>query len=366
MNVLFIGKRFYTNRDALRERYGRIYQFPWHWSKAGAKVELWLFDYHSKIKINIKDGNLSVISTPIKRLSWVIKCIKVIGSWRRHNQPDIIISSGDCYIGILGWVLARILRVQFIFDIYDKYDEFSGYRRLYRLDPFQFLLSHADKCIFASRAMLKFYGKKCRISILAPNGIDINKFHEMDKYNCRVRFGLPRDKLFVGYFGSLDEQRGIDDLVDAVNLLRNNNEDIELLVAGVLRPGLNLEQGGIRYLGNIPFGDVPSALACCDVLALPYRQSTYLDMASSCKIAEYISACRPIVATNTPNFVKNFPQQAIWYENILANPSDPVDLASVVLKQLQNPENILKLSGMGWDDISMQVAIKLNILPINS
>jgi len=361
MNILFIGKRFYTNRDALQERYGRIYQFPWNWSETGSKVELWLIDYHSKDNVKIKDNKLSVISTSIRRLSWVSKFIQVISTWRRHSQPDIIISSGDCYIGILGWVLARILRVQFVFDIYDKYDEFSGYRRLYLFDPFQFLLSHADKCIFASRPMLNLYSRNCKIGILAPNGIDTNKFHEMDKYDCRVRFGLPKDKLFVGYFGSLDEQRGIDDLVDAINLLRNNNENIELLVAGVLRPGLKFEQGGIRYLGNLPFDDVPSALACCDVLALPYRQSVYLDMASSCKIAEYISACRPIVATNTPNFVENFPQQSIRYNGLLANPSDPVDLASVVLKQLQNPENILKLSGIGWDNISMCIAEQLNI-----
>ena len=40
MSVLFIGKRYYTNRDALAERYGRIYQLPWNWANAGVHTHL--------------------------------------------------------------------------------------------------------------------------------------------------------------------------------------------------------------------------------------------------------------------------------------------------------------------------------------
>ena len=42
MRVLFIGKRFYTNRDAYTERFGMIYQLPFWWAKAGHEVDLWL------------------------------------------------------------------------------------------------------------------------------------------------------------------------------------------------------------------------------------------------------------------------------------------------------------------------------------
>lgn len=38
MNLLFIGKRHYTNRDALAERYGRIYQFPCSGLSSGQRV----------------------------------------------------------------------------------------------------------------------------------------------------------------------------------------------------------------------------------------------------------------------------------------------------------------------------------------
>jgi hypothetical protein len=35
LRILFLGKRYYTRRDALCERFGRIYQLPLQWHRAG-------------------------------------------------------------------------------------------------------------------------------------------------------------------------------------------------------------------------------------------------------------------------------------------------------------------------------------------
>ena len=32
-NILFLGKRFYTNKDALQERFGRIFHLPMEWAR---------------------------------------------------------------------------------------------------------------------------------------------------------------------------------------------------------------------------------------------------------------------------------------------------------------------------------------------
>mgnify|MGYP001548492318 CR=1 FL=1 len=67
MRVLFIGKRFYTNRDAYKERFGRIYQLPFWWAKAGHEVDFWLIDYHGRDVGTTKDGALTVETTPVLR-----------------------------------------------------------------------------------------------------------------------------------------------------------------------------------------------------------------------------------------------------------------------------------------------------------
>ena len=47
MRILFLGKRHYTNKDALAERFGRIYQLPRYWAAAGHDVRLRLLEYRS-------------------------------------------------------------------------------------------------------------------------------------------------------------------------------------------------------------------------------------------------------------------------------------------------------------------------------
>jgi hypothetical protein len=71
MDILFIGKRFYTNRDAYTEKFGRIYQLPYYWSKEN-ETELWLIDYHSKEEVQSQDEKLKITSTPILTFIFVL------------------------------------------------------------------------------------------------------------------------------------------------------------------------------------------------------------------------------------------------------------------------------------------------------
>lgn len=350
--ILFVGKRFYTNRDALVEHYGRIYQLPLHWSRQGYDVTLWLIDYHGKDFIETMDGELRIISTPVRRLSIFQEFLR---AWSRQNgaTPDIVVASGDCYIGLLGYRLAQRHGARFVFDVYDKYDEFSGYRRLPGFDPFRFLLSKADWCLFASRALLASSGREVATNVFVPNGVDAERFMPGDMQASRREFGLPLDISLIGYFGSLDQDRGIDDLLEAVKRLRDAGCTLELVVAGKARIGLDLQRTGVHYLGNLPYAQVPSALASCDVLALPYRTSAYLDMASSCKIAEYFHMEKPVIATRTPNLMANFPQQAEELGGLLAEPGNPVDLAHVIQAQLIAPRVVSSPRNSDWGEIAV-------------
>lgn len=351
MNILFIGKRFYTNRDALTEKYGRIYQLPYHWAKAGVDTKLWLIDYHSTEFITQQDDSLAIISTPVKNGS-VIK--QYWQESRSKKKPDIIIASGDCYIGLLGYRLAKKLNAKFVFDVYDKYDEFGGYIKLLGFDLFAYLLKKSDLRMFASQALLKQLGILEHDFILT-NGIDRKLFRNIDKSEARDKLNIHTENKIVGYFGSMEPDRGIEDLIDAVQLLRNESLAIQLILGGNAPKGLNLDRSGINYLGNVPFDHVPFALAACDALAIPYRRSAFMDAGASNKIAEAIACTRPIVATRTPNLTANFSLQATMLDAYLAEPSNPNSLASAIKHQLTNPVLVPQLDNIYWVDIANQV-----------
>jgi glycosyltransferase involved in cell wall biosynthesis len=343
MTILFVGKRFYTNRDAYRERFGRIYQLPYYWSKE-TKTHLWLVDYHSKEKIKDQHDSLKITSTPIFSLIFFLNVMNTLFV----NRPKIIVASGDCYIGLLSFILAKMCRAKFVFDVYDKYDSFTGYRNLCFKNLFHFLMKHADICLFASKKLKIDSENLCKSTLLTPNGVDTNLFYPRDKNQSREFFNLDMDKIYIGYFGSMEIERGIDDLISAVKLLHEENSKICILLGGKKRDDLNLEYEFIHYLGNVPFKNVPIAMACCDVLTLPYRNSEFLDNASSCKIGEYLSLQIPICATKTPNLCQNHETKQ---NIILAEQSNTRSLFSsiknsltITVKSNNNPMNWKQIS----------------------
>ncbi|MEN8381828.1 glycosyltransferase family 4 protein [Acinetobacter radioresistens] len=359
MNILFIGKRFNTNRDALTEKFGRIYQLPLHLSKEqDIKIKLWLIDYHSSKRIKNTDNNLKIISTPVRTGAVFYQYIK---ESIEREKYDLVIASGDCYIGLLGYILAISHKAKFIFDVYDKYDEFSGYIKPLGFDLFGFLLKKADMRFFASHTLLQELGQPQYDTILS-NGIDAKHFRAIDKTEARTKLQLSLTQTFVGYFGSMESDRGVQDLIDAVKILRQQGHDIVLLLGGRSDPNLDLDQLGIHYLGNVLFRQVPYALAACDVLAIPHRRSAFLDAAAPNKIGEAMMMHRPIVATRSPNLFANFPKQAASLEPYLARPRSPESLASAIAKQLKDGFLVNKPSYMYWNEITLKVKGKINKL----
>lgn len=345
MSILFIGKRFYTNRDAYSEKFGRIYQLPYYWSK-NTQTMLWLIDYHSPEKIQDIDHELKISSTPILSISFIITLLKIIFIHRPHT----IVASGDCYIGLLSFILSKLCLSKFVFDIYDKYDEFDGYRNLGFKSLFNFLLKHANSTLFASQALITAYNIPS--SFLVINGIDTSQFRPLEKNYARKKFNLKERSILIGYFGSMEPDRGIEDLIQAVQLLNKEKLKISVILGGNPPKHFSLEQENVHYLGNIPFKDVPYALAACDILAIPYRRSPFMDAGASNKIAEAIACLRPIVATKSPNFIANFPEQAKQLKPYLAEPGNAQSLAQAIKLQLHDLKVVSQSDHIFWPHIA--------------
>lgn len=352
MRILFTGKRHYTNRDAFTERFGRIYQLPYWWAEEGHSVDLWLIDYHGHEAASTRDGELRVESTPVLRGRFFARWVGACFSRWSQRRPDVIVASGDCYTGLVAYLAAVLCGAKFVFDVYDRYDVFEGYRRLPGFDPLSFLLRRAWLVTFASAKVLDDLKSLTRETLLVPNGVDLDRFRPLPMSESRKQFGLPETVSLVGYFGSMEPERGIEDLIAAVAGLVADGAAINLVIGGKADPDISFDYPWLHFLGNIPFEKMPAALASCDVLALPYRQGAFVDNASSCKIAEYIAVERPILATRSPNLTRNFPRQASQLSSLLATPGDVVELGSCLLSQLQQRRLVDMPSDMDWQSIS--------------
>jgi len=149
----------------------------------------------------------------------------------------------------------------------------------------------------------------------------------------------------------MELDRGVGDLIAAIQLLREKKEDVRLLLCGKEHPSTPLSHDWIIYRGMVAHVEMPLYLNASNVLAIPYRASTFMDMGASCKIAEYLMCERPIVSTRTPNFVANFPLQAEELGLGLCDAENIPDLARAIDLQLHAPK-LLTVPRMGWPEIA--------------
>lgn len=333
MSIVWITKRHYTHKDALKERFGRVYELPLAWSRMGNTVSLEFVDYYGHILASNRDENLDIFSTPVRNLPALLAMRRRIIT----HRPEIIIASGDCFIGLLALRLARRTGALFVFDVYDDYRQFGANRLFAGLPAFEFLLRRAELVLYASQALASAHSANTPW-ILVPNGVDPAMFHPGSCKAARAAVGLANtDERWVGYFGGLETERGSEDLVAAVGILHAHDPSIRLVLCGRPIAGMNLRAPWVELRGSVPHAAIPDYINACDVVTLPYRRGPMIDMASSVKIAEYLYCRRPVVATRTPNFIANFPTQAVQLGDAICAPGDVADIARAINAQLRTP-----------------------------
>jgi glycosyltransferase involved in cell wall biosynthesis len=357
MRIFFLGKRHYTNKDALAEKFGRIYQLPRFWAAAGNDVRLRLFDYRSLGKESAAADGMSVLSLPVANPGSLLELRNEVARFR----PDILVASGDCFLGLIGLRLARATGAHFVFDVYDDYARFGGYRAFLGWNALGFLLQRADLVLYASRALAERHRAPSPWH-LTPNGVDPERFYPMDMSAAKSELGIDPAVLLVGYFGGMEPDRGVQDLISAIFQLRSKRPTLRLLLCGNKPSDMDLDQPWIDYRGMVPHWQIPPFINACDVVAVPYRRSQFMDMGASCKIAEFLLCQRPMVATETPNFNANFPLQAGQLGEALCRSEDPADLARAIEFQLSASVLVDAPTEYSWPQIAGHTLQSFHVL----
>jgi glycosyltransferase involved in cell wall biosynthesis len=355
LRILFLAKRRYTNKDALTERFGRVYQLPLNWAGSGHQVQLALLDYRSLAKASSREQGFPAISLPVLDP----RSLRELHAVTADFQPDVIVASGDCFIGLAGLHLARRASARFVFDVYDDYSSFGSYRVFLGWNAMGFLMERADLVLYASRLLASRHSRRSRWT-LAPNGVDPAVFHPGPMADARSSSGLHgAGQKLVGYFGSMEADRGVDDLIAATGRLHASDPEVRLLLCGTLRAGMQPLPPWVEYRGVVSHSAIPDYLNACNVVALPYRRSQVMDMGASCKIAEYLLCERPLVATDTPNFVGNFPRQAAEIGPALCKAGDPADLARALSYQFDHGVVASPPIELTWQAVAKSVVAEL-------
>lgn len=137
---------------------------------------------------------------------------------------------------------------------------------------------------------------------VTPNAIRPGQELQTTKAWTRSNLGICDSTFLVGFIGSIFPWHGVDLLIDAIALLRNNNVDVSALIVGNGAIKNELVQQSVEkkvdkhvfWTGSVPHYEIHGLGSLCDCLIMPKSD----EYRSPVKLFEYALCNRPVIAPN--------------------------------------------------------------------
>jgi glycosyltransferase involved in cell wall biosynthesis len=258
-----------------------------------------------------------------------------------------------------GYQLAKKYRLKLICDQHEYYSNWIIRTKHYNTLPGkiirffspwkryeQFYLSKADLVITVADSLRAIYINKVGILpdkiITLPNTPESGKFKqgEIDE-NIVNRF---KDYFVLFYAGSLDHLRGIDFIMECLDILRKEIHNILFVIAGKENSAFSLNdliakfntQAVTQYIGWIPLDSLSSYIAASDIcLFVPRADNLEINNTIATKIYQYAAMGKPVIVSEA-RMMKDFVQTN--HIGFSVSFGDVKEFCAVVNKLYQHPE----------------------------
>jgi glycosyltransferase involved in cell wall biosynthesis len=139
--------------------------------------------------------------------------------------------------------------------------------------------------------------------LLLPPGADSDRIHPLSSAECRQRYGLPIESRVVGFSGIAPYD--VELTAQIVEILLERDRGLHVVTTGAEHRPIQeaAERAGspdrLHVLGHVPYEALERAMACADVLLLPYTSRPVNRERFPNKLGDYLAAGRPIVTHAT-------------------------------------------------------------------
>jgi glycosyltransferase involved in cell wall biosynthesis len=263
-----------------------------------------------------------------------------LAAWLDDNEIDILHTHSyrpNLYGRMAGAMCrARGLRIvaHFHNQYDDKWDADPDALRLERV-----LAGTTDAMIAVSESVRRHVAERAGVEPAAidvvSNGVHAGRFAPRDGRVAKERLGLPADSPVIGLVGRVCEQKGQEDLVEAVARMAPPVRGLRVVLVGDVEDRAlagRLEErvdaaglaGVVRFVGHR--NDMPEVYAAIDVLAAPSRWEGFGLM-----LVEAMAAGVPIVASRAGAI-----EEVARDGAVLVPPRDPDALAAALARVMSD------------------------------
>lgn len=263
------------SKDVILDKYARLYEIPNQLALLGHHVESFCLSYQSHDEGDWDESN------NLKSLVWHSKSYKGLRKIGiisypfsllhklKQFQPDIIIAASDIPHIIWGAWCAKKLNILFVADLYDNFESYGQAKIPFLKALFHHALSTAKVISTTSLSLAEKIGKEfSSVPQIFPMPSVINKdlFKTGDKIVAREFLNLPLDLPLIGTAGGLTKMKGIEDLFNAWEIIKKQNDQVRLVLAGPIEETTPLPQDErVIYLGLLSHVDVVVLFQALDV-----------------------------------------------------------------------------------------------------
>lgn len=352
MKIAFLCKRKYMSKDVILERYARLYEIPNQLSLLGHEVECFCLSYQNH------DEGLWDETNSEKKLKWYSKSYKGLKKtllWSyplflidqlKTFKPDLIIAASDIpHIIIASWV-AKKLDCPFIADLYDNFEAYGQAK----IPGLKFLFHKAlDSAQLISTTSIslaeKIKTEHPKVPNIFPMPSVINKelFKTGDQVAARKELNLPLEKKLIGTAGSLTRSKGIDDLFHAWDMIKKQNSNIDLVLAGPIEISSPLLQDDrIIYLGLLPHEQIATLFQALEIGILCIPKDEFGQYCFPQKAYEMLACDLFILSSSIGDMVKLLPNEQLF--------DSSEELAKLIVSHTENVEK-LDVSILDWKQV---------------
>jgi len=232
-----------------------------------------------------KDLDIRSRINSVNPLNWLS-----VGREIRNLKPDIVVVR--YWIPLMGPCLGTILRIikknrhTIIICIADNivpHEKRIGDKPFtrYFIKPVDAFITMSEKVLSDLRT---FTSKK---ALLVPHPLYDNFGEKISKEKARNELGIKNEALVILFFGFIRKYKGLDILLEAMNLLQNHQPqttNLKLLVAGEFYEdkktyddqieALGIKDSLVLHTDFIPDDEVKNYFCAADVVIQPYRNAT--------------------------------------------------------------------------------------------
>lgn len=267
-----------------------------------------------------------------------------------RNVDVIWGTSPPIFQGWTAWLLAKLKRVKFLFEVRDLWPAFAVAMKVIR-NPLiirmsnwleRFLYRHADRLVVNSPGYIQHIKERGgREVTLIPNGVDPEMFTPLDdgaEFRQRLNLEEAYIVLYSGAFG-LSNDLGV--LLEAARVTAHDPRIVYLLVGdGKEKPALqqlaqDWELQNVMFIPAVPKGEMKGLLAAADACVAILKPLELYKTTYPNKVFDYLAAGRPVVCA-----IDGVIRQVIEAAGagVFVTPGDPNALAQAVVKLSQAQE----------------------------